>query len=143
MASIDVILTSTYPTKHSNPWPNSSASHVVNYSWLYACPGEMELFKEHLSSEHLWKSDKPHKQTTAKAVWATFNINASLNCWLMCTAINWWWKVCLAVVCVWEPAFLWSSHQIDICAKLSLPIHYVVRQPLQVLLNFDKETCAV
>ena len=142
MASIDAIFRSTYPTKHLNPWPNSSASHVVNYSLLPVCPGEMEQFKDHLSSEHSWKSDKPQKQTTATAAWETFNINyACLNCWLMCTAINWWWKVYLAVY-VWKPAFLRSSHQIFV-VKLSLPVHYIVRQPLWVLLNFDKETFAV
>ena len=105
MASIDVILTSTYPTKHLNPWPNSSASHVVNYRCLYACPGEMEPFKEHLSSEHLWKSDKSQKQTTAKAVWATFNINACLNCWLMCM-LSIGGGQCALLLCIWKPAIL-------------------------------------
>ena len=28
-----------------NPWPNSSASRVVNYSWLSACQEDMEPFK--------------------------------------------------------------------------------------------------
>ena len=127
-----------YTIKHLNPWLNSSASHVVNYSQPYACPGEMEPFKEHLSSEHSWKFDKPQKQTTAKAVRVTFNINACLNCWLMCTAINWWWKVYLAVVCMEASFSLMQSS--DICAEVSLPVHYVVRQPLRALLNFDEET---
>ena len=59
--------TSTYHTKHLNPWPSSSASYVVNYNWLSACQGEMEPF------------DKPQKQATAKAAWATFSTNIWLN----------------------------------------------------------------
>ena len=49
MVSIGAILTLTYH-KVLNPWPNSSASCVLNYSWLSACQGEMEPFKDHLST---------------------------------------------------------------------------------------------
>ena len=53
MASIGAIFTSTHHTKQLNPWPNSSASHVVNQSQLSACQGEVEPFEEHPSSyEH-------------------------------------------------------------------------------------------
>ena len=47
MACIGVIFTSTYHTKQLNPWPrpNSSASHVVNYSQLSACQGDMQPFE--------------------------------------------------------------------------------------------------
>ena len=45
MASICVIFTSTYHTKQLNPWPNSSASRVVNYSQLSACQGDMQSFE--------------------------------------------------------------------------------------------------
>ena len=45
MASIGVIFTSTYHTKQLNPWPNSSASRVVNYSQLSACQGDMQTFE--------------------------------------------------------------------------------------------------
>ena len=45
MASIGVIFTSTYHTKQLNPWPNSSASRVVNYSQLSACQGDMQPFE--------------------------------------------------------------------------------------------------
>ena len=62
MASIGVIFSSTYHAKELNPWPNSPASHVVIYSWLSACPWEMEPF-------YLWMSSKPQKQATTKAVW--------------------------------------------------------------------------
>ena len=45
MTSIGVIFTSTYHTKQLNPWPNSSASGVVNYSQLSACQGDMQPFE--------------------------------------------------------------------------------------------------
>ena len=50
MASIGAIFTSTYHTKQLNPWPNSSASRVVNYSWLSACQGDMDPFEGDLST---------------------------------------------------------------------------------------------
>ena len=54
MASTGVICTSTYHTKWLKPWPNSSASRVVIYSLLAACPLEMAPFKGHPSTrEHL------------------------------------------------------------------------------------------
>ena len=37
MASIGAIFTSSYHTKQLNPWQNSSASRMVNYSWLSGC----------------------------------------------------------------------------------------------------------
>ena len=45
MASIGVIFTSTYHTKQLNPWPNSSASRVVNYSQMSACQRDMQPFE--------------------------------------------------------------------------------------------------
>ena len=45
MASIGVIFTSTYHTKQLNPWPNSSSSYVVNYSYLSICQGDMQPFE--------------------------------------------------------------------------------------------------
>ena len=45
MASIGAIFISTYHTKQLNPWPNSSASCVVNYSQLSTCQGDMEPFE--------------------------------------------------------------------------------------------------
>ena len=48
--AIGAIFTSKYHTKQLNAWPNSSASCVVNYSWLSACQGEMEQFEEHPST---------------------------------------------------------------------------------------------
>ena len=45
IASTGAFLISTYHTKQLNPWSNSSASHVVNYSQLSACQGDMEPFE--------------------------------------------------------------------------------------------------
>ena len=45
MTSIGAIFTSTDHTNQLNPWANSSASYVVNYSWLSACQGNMEPFE--------------------------------------------------------------------------------------------------
>ena len=50
IASIGVIFTSTYHTKQLNPWPNSSASRVVNYSRLSACQGDMQPETSHSKS---------------------------------------------------------------------------------------------
>ena len=33
------------------------------------------------SLKHLWMSDKPQMQATAKAAWITFSINICLNCY--------------------------------------------------------------
>ena len=65
MMSIGDIFTSTYHTKQLNPWPNSSASCMVNYSWLSPCQGEKKPFEDHPGNHgHLTSlSNKPqHKQ---------------------------------------------------------------------------------
>ena len=58
MASVGAIFSSTYHTKWFIPWPTSSASHVVIYSQLSACPGDMESFKDHPAT----LSKSPHKK---------------------------------------------------------------------------------
>ena len=50
MASIGAIFISTYHTKQLNPWPNSLASHLVNYNQLSACQGDMESFEGYLGT---------------------------------------------------------------------------------------------
>ena len=77
MASIGVIFTSTYHTKQLNPWPNSSASCVVNYSQLSACQGDMQPFEgDPYTRERLTSlRNKPQQ----KAAQATFSINTRLN----------------------------------------------------------------
>ena len=44
-AFIGAIYTSAYHTKQLSPWPNSSASYMVSFSWLSACQGKMESFR--------------------------------------------------------------------------------------------------
>ena len=50
MAFIGVIFTDTYHTKQLNPWPNSSASLVMNYSWLSVYQGDVEPFEGDLNT---------------------------------------------------------------------------------------------
>ena len=45
MASIGAIFTSSYHTKQLNPWQNSSAGRMVNYSWLSGCQRDVEPFE--------------------------------------------------------------------------------------------------
>ena len=52
IASIRAIFISTYHTKQLNPWPTPPASHVVIYSQLSTCPGEVEPFK------HYWQASE-------------------------------------------------------------------------------------
>ena len=63
-----------------NPWLNSSASCMVNYSWLSAYEGKRGPFKDHISTcgdlTNLSKSSQD-----------TLSTNICLNCKLMCTAI--------------------------------------------------------
>ena len=40
----------TYHIKQLNPWLNSSASRVVNYSWLSTCQSDIQPFKGDLST---------------------------------------------------------------------------------------------
>ena len=62
MAFIGAIFTSTYHTKQLNPLINSSANYVVNYSWLFACQGEMEPFEDHSSIRRCLTSLKSKPQ---------------------------------------------------------------------------------
>ena len=47
---IGAMFTSAYHKKQLRPWPNSSASHVLSYSWWSACQGDMEPFEGDLST---------------------------------------------------------------------------------------------
>ena len=66
MESIGAIFTCTYHTKQMNPWPNTSASCMVNYSRPSAFQGDMEPFKGDLSTCGRLTSlrNKPQKQAT-------------------------------------------------------------------------------
>ena len=50
MASIGATFTSTYYTNQLNPWLNSSASRMMNYSQLSACQGDVEPFEDNSST---------------------------------------------------------------------------------------------
>ena len=71
------------------------------------CQGKMEPFEDHPSTCGCLTSlrNKPQKKLARE----TFSTNTWLNCYLMCTAMIWLWKVCLAVVSV-EGGFsqIWS-----------------------------------
>ena len=71
MASISVIFTFTYHTKQLNPWPNSSASRVLNYSRLSACQEDMESFEGDPSTHERLTSLR--NQATAKAALGNFH----------------------------------------------------------------------
>ena len=62
MAFIGTIFTFTYHPMQLNPWPNSSVSRVVNYSWLSVRQRELELFEDHLSSHGCLTSLKSKPQ---------------------------------------------------------------------------------
>ena len=65
MASIGAIFTFPYHTKQLNPWPNLSASCVVNHSRLSACQGEMTPFEDDLNlcGCLICLRNKPHKRS--------------------------------------------------------------------------------
>ena len=58
MVSISAIFTSTNYTKQLNPWTNSSASHVANYSWLCACQGRGNHLKATWALMDGWQSSE-------------------------------------------------------------------------------------
>ena len=58
MTSIDAIFICTYHTKKLNPWLNSSASCVVNYSRLSICQKDMESFEGDLSTVDIWQASE-------------------------------------------------------------------------------------
>ena len=58
--------------KYINTSLQPPACHVAIYSWLSACPVEIEPFKDHSKiPRHLWMSNKTQTQATVKAAWAT------------------------------------------------------------------------
>ena len=75
--------------------------------------------------EHLWTPNKPQKQATAKAARVTFSTNNWLN--IMYTAIFWWWKVCLAVVCMKAGFPQIQSHMHNINLTLAVGCTYLFK----------------
>ena len=86
IASIGAIFTSTFHTKQLNPWPNSSASCVVNYSRLSACQGDMQPFEGDPSTCGRLASLRKNKPQQNQPGQLSASILQCLNCKSMCTA---------------------------------------------------------
>ena len=97
MASIGAIFTSTYHKKQLNPWLNSSASRVVNYSQLSLCQGDMEPFEGNPSTRGRLTSvrNKPQQKQPRQL---SASIHASTVS--QCIQLSFDGKKCVAVVCV-------------------------------------------
>ena len=98
-----VIFTSTCHTKQLNPWLKSSVSHVVIHSQLSEIEtcllikgNEAIIMKTIQAFVDVWHTSET---CTARAAWVTFSTDTWLNGYLMCTAIFWWWKVGMSIVC--------------------------------------------
>ena len=107
MASISVIFTSTYHTKQLNPWPNSSASRVVNYSRLSACQGDMQPFKgdPYIRGRLTSLRNKPQQKQPGQ-------LSASIPGWIVSqhVQLSFDGEKCVLLLCAWKPAFLRSGH---------------------------------
>ena len=107
MASIGAIFTSTYHTKQLNPWPNSSASRVVNYSWLSASQGDMEPFEGDPSTRGRLTSlrNKPQQKQPRQL---SASIHASIVS--QCIQLSFDGEKCVLLLCAWKASFLKSGH---------------------------------
>ena len=107
MASIGVIFTSTYHTKQLNPWPNSSASRVVNYSQLYACQGDMQPFEGDPYTRGLLTSlrNKPQQKQPGQLSTSIPGLIVSQRVRLLFDG-----EKCVLLLYAWKPAFLRSGH---------------------------------
>ena len=108
MASIGVIFTSTYHTKQLNPWPNSSASRVVNYSQLSACQGDMQPFEGDPSTCGRLTSlrNKPQQKQPRQ-------LSASIpGCIISkCIQLSFDGEKCVLLLCAWKAFFPKSGHK--------------------------------
>ena len=107
MASFGVIFTSTYHTKQLNPWPNSSASRVVNYSQLFACQGDMQPFEgnPYTCGRLTSLRNKPQQKQPGK-------LSASIPGGIVSQRVQLLFdgEKCVLLLCAWKPAFLKSGH---------------------------------
>ena len=114
--SIGVIFTSTYDTKQLNPWPNSLASGVVNYSQLSDCQGDMQPFEGDLSTRRCLTSlrNKPQQNQPRK-------LSASMPGWIVSQHVQLLFdgETCVLLLCAWKLVFLKSGH-IYVCMLHSL-----------------------
>ena len=108
MASIGAIFTSTYHTKQVNPWSNSSASCVVNFSQLSTCQGDMQPFEGNLSTCECLTSlrNKPQQKQPRQ-------LSASILLLIVsqCIKLLFNGEKCVLLLYAWQPAFLKSSHK--------------------------------
>ena len=109
MASIAAIFTSTYHTKRLNPWPNSSASRVVNYSRLSACQGDMEPFEgnPYTRGRLTGLRNKPQQKQPGQL---SESIPASIVSYCVQLSSRFAGEKCELLLCAWKVAFLKSGH---------------------------------
>ena len=108
MTSIGVIFTSTYHTKQFNPWPNSSASHVMNYSQLSDCQGNMQPFEGDPYTRGCLIS-----LTTSHSISSPGNFQYQYLAELLVNVYSYYLMVekkHVLLLCTWKPAFLRSGH---------------------------------
>ena len=117
MASIGATFTCTYHTKQLNPWPNSSASRVVNYSRLSACQGKMESFEGDQSTRGRLTSlrNKPQQKQPRQL---SASIHASIVSQYIQLSFD--GEKCVLLLCAWKASFLKSSHIFPIMLALCL-----------------------
>ena len=98
MAFIGIIFTSAYHTKQLNPWPNSLASRVVNYSRLSGCQGDMEPFEGDPSTYGCLISlrNKPQQKQPGQLSASIYLPELLVNVYSYHLMV----KMCLAVMCV-------------------------------------------
>ena len=107
MASIGVIFTSTYRTKWLNPWPNSSASRVGNYSQLSACQGDIQPFEGHMHTRGFLTnlSNEPQQKQPGKLSASIPDSIVSQRVQLLFDG-----EKCVLLLCEWKLAFLKYGH---------------------------------
>ena len=106
-------------------------NHVLIYSWVSACPREMEL---------LWTSAKPQKQATAKAAWATFSTNICLILVNVCS----YHVMVKCVCCSCEHGSQLFRKSSDICrfCKFTYKIFNIKRIDMQAIaILFIMDSC--
>ena len=118
IASIGVIFTSTYHKKQLNPWPNSSASRVVNYSWPSFCQGDMEAFVGDPNTRgHQTNLRKSHSKSSLGNFQHQYLAELLVNVYMQLSFDG---EKYVLLLCAWKVTFL---NQVTY-------IEYVTMQPL-------------
>ena len=112
------IFSSTSHIKLSHLSVNSSASRVVNYSWLSACLGKMESLEDQPSTHGCltYLKNKPQQNNLG-------DFSALIVAWTVsqCTQQSCDGEKCVLLLCGWKPAFLNSSHKLATSSAMQLP----------------------